>query len=99
MGSAGALGMAKVYPELFAAVSIFNHHFAPRYNRQIFGPQGSSQLNIQGPGGDPLFIANLWDLYSPASATQRDLPLMNVWLASMTHNLKVRIRLPGIGSF
>jgi pimeloyl-ACP methyl ester carboxylesterase len=79
MGSAGALGMAKVYPELFAAVSIFNHHFAPRYNRQIFGPQGSSQLNIQGPGGDPLFIANLWDLYSPASATQRDLPLMNVW--------------------
>jgi pimeloyl-ACP methyl ester carboxylesterase len=79
MGSAGALALAKAYPEQFSSVSVFNHQLRPNYSKFIFGQEGMNSLNLRGPGDAILTIEELWDFYTPISATERDLPPMNVW--------------------
>ena len=82
MGSAGALGMAKCFPNHYGSATIFNTGCAgptTANSVDLFGSANSNfPTNLINRKNVPVRFYDLWDLYTNCSP-QRDLPLIRHW--------------------
>lgn len=83
MGSAGALALAKAYPQHFSSATLFNTGCAGPLDtsttRVIFGTSVDNfPTNLVNRMGDAVRFYDLWDLYTNCSP-ERDLPHIRHW--------------------
>lgn len=83
MGSAGALGLVKSFPDHYGSASLFNTGCAgPEDNSNtayIFGTKADNfPTNLKNRNNEFVRFFNLWDLYTNCSPV-RDLPLIRHW--------------------
>ncbi|MCK6694418.1 MAG: T9SS type A sorting domain-containing protein [Thermoanaerobaculia bacterium] len=82
MGSAGALALAKCYPEHYASCTIFNSGFGgpePGNTDVIFGASTENfPTNLKNRAGETIRQLSVWNLLENC-AQSRDLPLLRHW--------------------
>jgi hypothetical protein len=83
MGSAGALALAKCYPDHYASTTIFNTGCAGPLDTAhitfIFGTKTDNfPTNLKNRNNESVRFYDLWDLYTNCSPV-RDLPVIRHW--------------------
>ncbi|MDX1912710.1 MAG: alpha/beta hydrolase-fold protein [Saprospiraceae bacterium] len=82
MGSAGALALAKCYPEHYASVTLFNTGCGgpePGSNQAVFGDVSLNfPTNLKNREGETVRQLSLWNFLDNCSPS-RDLPLIRHW--------------------
>ncbi|MBL7774635.1 MAG: hypothetical protein JNK89_01460 [Saprospiraceae bacterium] len=94
MGSAGALGLAKAYPQHYGSATIFNTGCAgPEDNANtiyVFGFKTDNfPTNLKNRKNEFVRFLDLWDLYTNCSPA-RDLPLIKHWHGKQDDNGTMR---------
>ncbi|MDO8365525.1 MAG: alpha/beta hydrolase-fold protein [Saprospiraceae bacterium] len=93
MGSAGALALAKCYPEHYASVTIFNTGCGGPEPGSMLAPFGDvSQnfpTNLKNRAGETVHQLNLWNLLDNCSP-ERDWPLIRHWHSKNDDNGTMR---------
>lgn len=90
MGSAGALALAKCYPQHYGSATLFNTGCAGPDSISntiyIFGtPAENYPTNLKNRTDDAVRFYDLWDLYTNCSA-ERDIPLIRHWHGKNDNN-------------
>ncbi len=93
MGSAGALALAKCYPEHYASVTIFNTGCGGPEPGTMLAPFGDASqnfpTNLKNRAGETVHQLNLWNLLDNCSP-ERDWPLIRHWHGKSDDNGTMR---------